>query len=254
MGSLTGRGSRRDRAASGPARRACRTRRCGPGCRRGRVERAAGARDRGACLHEVRDVVERIVQPEDVDPVLRGARDEATDDVAADRTRADEEPSAERDPERRRHPCLDRTDPLPGALDAPADGGVEHAASRDLDTRTPHRRGHASPARRGSARDLGGRQLPSEWLLREQADRRVDQLRPSRPRTGPRPAVIEPSRALEGVVHFGPLRPGRVHRDRGIRSVLDRQEELPEVEAALGDPRVRGRAGGDALRRDGRRE
>ena len=46
------------------------------------VERAPGARDRRACLAQVRDVVERIVEPEDVDAVLGRARDEAPDDVA----------------------------------------------------------------------------------------------------------------------------------------------------------------------------
>ena len=136
------------------------------------VKRAAGTRDGRARLPKVRDVVERVVQPEDVDPVLRSARDEATDDVAADRTRADEEPTTERDPERRRHPCLDRTDPLPRALDTPADGCVEHAASRHLEARESR-----SVEDLRDPQDLGGRQLPGERLLREQADRRVDQLR-----------------------------------------------------------------------------
>ena len=67
-----------------------------------RVERAARARDRRARLAEVRDVVERIVEAEDVDAVLGRARDEAADDVAADGPRADEEAAAERDAERRR--------------------------------------------------------------------------------------------------------------------------------------------------------
>ena len=61
------------------------------------VERAAGARDRGTRLAQVRDVVQRVVQTEDVDPVLRRARDEAAHDVAADRPRADEEATAQRD-------------------------------------------------------------------------------------------------------------------------------------------------------------
>jgi quinol monooxygenase YgiN len=52
-------------------------------------------------------------------------------------------------------------------------------------------------------------------------------------------AVIEPSRALEGVIHFDIAR-DLSDQDVFIatevydsKSVLDRQEELPEVEAAL---------------------
>src|SRR5436189_4856907 len=55
-----------------------------------RVEGAARARDRRPGLAQVRDVVQRIVQTEDLDPVLRGALDETADDVAADRARADQ--------------------------------------------------------------------------------------------------------------------------------------------------------------------
>jgi hypothetical protein len=40
-----------------------------PGCRRARLELAAGRRDRVGRLAQVRDVVERIVQAEDVDAV-----------------------------------------------------------------------------------------------------------------------------------------------------------------------------------------
>ena len=47
-----------------------------------RVERAARARDRGARLAQVGDVVERVVEAEDLDAVLGGAGDEAADDVA----------------------------------------------------------------------------------------------------------------------------------------------------------------------------
>ena len=136
------------------------------------MERAARTRDRRARLAEVGDVVQRVVQAEDLDPVLGRARDEAADDVAADGTRADEEPTAQRDPERRRHARLDRADPLPRALDAPPDGRVEDAAARDLEARESRL---VEDLR--DAQDLGGRQLPRERLLREQADRRVDELR-----------------------------------------------------------------------------
>ena len=136
-----------------------------------RVERAARARDRRARLAEVRDVVERIVEAEDVDPVLGCARDEAADDVAADRPRADEEAAAERDAERRRDAPLDRADALPRALHAAAYRGVEDAAARDLEAREP-----APVEDLRHAEHLGRRQLAGERLLREQPDRRVDEL------------------------------------------------------------------------------
>ena len=50
-----------------------------------RVELLAGADDRLARLAEVGDVVERIVEPEDVDSVLGRRGDEAADEVGADR-------------------------------------------------------------------------------------------------------------------------------------------------------------------------
>ncbi len=112
------------------------------------------------------------MEAEDVDAVLGCARDEAADDVAADRPRADEETTAERDAERRRDPRLDRADALPRALDAAPDGGVEDAATRDLETREP---GSVEDLR--DTEHLGGRQLAGERLLREQPDGGVDQLR-----------------------------------------------------------------------------
>ena len=90
-----------------------------------------------AGLAEVRDVVERVVQTEDVDPVLGGGRDEAAHEVGADGARADEEAAAQRQPERRRRARLQRADPLPRALDAAADGRVEDAAAGDLQDAKP---------------------------------------------------------------------------------------------------------------------
>ena len=81
------------------------------------------------------DVVQRVVEPEDVDAALGGGRDEAADEVAADGPRADEEAAAQRQRERRLRPRLQRADPLPRALDAAPDGGVEDAAARDLEVR-----------------------------------------------------------------------------------------------------------------------
>ena len=130
-----------------------------------RVELLAGADDRLAGLAQVRDVVERVVQAEDVDPVLRRGGDEAADEVAADRARADEEAAAEREPERRRRPALERADALPRALDAAAHGGVEDAAAGDLEARESRLVEHL-----GERQQLGGRDLPRERFLREQAD------------------------------------------------------------------------------------
>jgi hypothetical protein len=136
------------------------------------MEGSARARDRRARLTQVGDVVERVVQAEDVDPVLGRAGHEPADDVPRHRPRADEEAAAQRDPERRRHAGLDRTDPLPRALDAPPDGGVEDTAARDLEAREA---GTVEDLR--DAKHLGRGQLSRKGLLREQADGRVDELR-----------------------------------------------------------------------------
>jgi hypothetical protein len=58
------------------------------------VELPPRARDRLAGLTKVRHVVERVVEAEDLDPVLRGTCDEAAHDVRGDGLRPDEEPSA----------------------------------------------------------------------------------------------------------------------------------------------------------------
>jgi hypothetical protein len=135
------------------------------------VQLAAGADDRLACLAQVRDVVERVVEAEDVDPVLGRARDEALDDVGRDGLRADEEAPAERDAERRRRARVDRADPLPGALDPSADRRVEHTAAGDLEACEPR-----LVEDLGDPQDLPGRDPARERLLREQANGRVDEL------------------------------------------------------------------------------
>ena len=99
------------------------------------MERAACVRDRGSGLAEVGDVVQRIVEAEHLDSVLGGARYEPHDDVATHGARADEEATAQRDPERRRHARLDPADSLPRALDAAAHGGVEDASTGHLQAR-----------------------------------------------------------------------------------------------------------------------
>ena len=131
-----------------------------------------GVPDRVGGLTEVREVVERVVEAEDVDAATRGARDEAAHEVGRDRPRADEEAAAQRHAERRRAARADRPDPLPRALDSAANGAVEAASAGDLEAREAGLvelgRELVQP-RRGDA--LG------ERLLREEPDRRVDELR-----------------------------------------------------------------------------
>ena len=136
------------------------------------VQLPAGRDDRLTGLDEVRDIVQRVVEPEDVDPVLRRACHEPAHDVGRDGLRADEEPAAQREPERRRRPRVDRPDPLPGALDAPPHRCVEDAASRDLETGEP---GAVEDLR--DAQHLARRDAPGERLLRQEPDRGVVELR-----------------------------------------------------------------------------
>ena len=132
---------------------------------------AARIRDRGTRLTEVRDVVERIVKPEDLDSVLGRARDEPSDDVARDGSRADEKTAAQGDPQRCRDARLDRANALPRALDTTPDGRVEDAAARDLEACES-----SLVEDLGHTQDLPGRQRAGKGLLREQANRRIDQL------------------------------------------------------------------------------
>ncbi len=139
------------------------------------LEVALRGDDRLGGLAQVGDVVERVVEPEDVDPVVGGRGDEAAGEVRVDGARPDEEAAAQGEPERRLRPRLQRPDPLPRALDAALDGGVEAAAARDLEVREA-----------GGVEDLGqielvgGRHPPGERLLPEQANGRVGELRHDR--------------------------------------------------------------------------
>ena len=136
------------------------------------LEVAVGGHDGLGSLAQVRDVVQRVVQPEDVDAVLRRRRDEAASEVRVDRPRADEEAAAQREPERRLHAGLERPDPLPRALDPALDGSVEAAAPGDLQV-----------GKAGAVEDLGepqllrGRHHAGKRLLAEEPDGRVDERR-----------------------------------------------------------------------------
>ena len=132
---------------------------------------AAGLDDRLARLDEVGHVVERVVEPEDVDSVLGRAPDEPAHDVRRHGLRPDEEPPAQSEPERRRRARVDRADPLPGALDAAPHGRVEDAAPRHLEareTRAVEDLCDAEHLARGDA--------PGKRLLRQQPDRGVVEL------------------------------------------------------------------------------
>ena len=139
------------------------------------LELALGRRDRLGRLAEVRDVVQRVVQAEDVDPVLGCGGDEAPCELAVDRSGTDEEASAEREPERGLDPRLDRPDPLPGAFHAAPDRAVEDPAAGDLEVGEPR-----SVEDLGEPEQLGRPHRSRERILTEQANRRVDELRHAR--------------------------------------------------------------------------
>ena len=137
-----------------------------------------GVPNRVGGLTEIREVVERVVESEDVDAAARGARHEAADDVGRHRPSADEEAAAQGHAERRRAARANRPDPLPRALDAAADGAVEAASAGDLEAREAglvELRSELVQPRRGDS--------VGERLLREKPDRRVDELRNDVPST-----------------------------------------------------------------------
>ena len=137
-----------------------------------RVELALGRNDRFAGFAQVRDVVQRVLEPEDVDPALRRARHEPAREISTDGTGADEEPSAERHSERRLGPRLERADPLPGALDSAAHRCVEDAAAGNLEVREAD-----AVEQLGEPQEIRGRHPPCQRLLAEQPNSRVDERR-----------------------------------------------------------------------------
>ena len=94
---------------------------------------------------------------------------------ARDRPRADEEPAAQRDAERRRRTRVDRADPLPRALDAPPHRRVEDAAARDLEAGEARRRRGSprcgAPRRSGRARRAAPARAAGSWCRRAGARR-----------------------------------------------------------------------------------
>ncbi len=135
------------------------------------VEFLARRGDRLARLPEIGDVVQRIVETEDVDPVPRRARDEPPDDVLGHGSGPDEKASAQGKAEGRGRPGIDRADALPRALDRPAHRRVEDAATRHLEVRKAR-----TVEDLGDAEHLAGRQLARQRVLRQQADGGIDDL------------------------------------------------------------------------------
>src|SRR3954470_12855677 len=132
----------------------------------------AGLADRLRGFPEVREVVQRIVDPEDVDPALGRARDEAADEIARERTGADEQTAAERHPERSGTAGLDGADALPGAFHSARDGRVEATAARDLEVRES-----GAVENLGELENARGLHSLGERLLREKPDAGVDESR-----------------------------------------------------------------------------
>src|SRR4029079_8967120 len=97
------------------------------------IELAVGRGDRLGRLAQIRDVVQRVVEAKDVDPALGRRLDEATDEVRADRPRADEEAAAQCERERRLRARPQRADALPRALYPALARRLEAAAARDLE-------------------------------------------------------------------------------------------------------------------------
>src|SRR6266545_3403788 len=129
------------------------------------LELAARSRDGVRRLPQVRDVVERVVQPKDVDAVLGRTRDESPDEVVVDRAGTDEKAAPEREAQGCLHVRLQGADPLPWALHATPDSTVETPSARDLEIRIAC----AIEDLRDSEL-LGRRQSPGERFLAEEAD------------------------------------------------------------------------------------
>ncbi len=151
------------------------------------MEARTGLADSRGRSDEIFGIVHRVVHAEDRYARLGGSVDEAANQILLDRLCADEEPTAQRHPERRLGGApLQRADALPRTLDATFDGAIKAAPTRylkDMETRAVkqlagfelQRSRHASSNRflrqkpQGSVNKTshyGERlaALPSEWL------------------------------------------------------------------------------------------
>ena len=161
--------------------------------------------DRAAGLAEVGDVVERVVEAEDVDAVLGCAGDEPSHDVFRDRLGADEEATAEGDPERCLRTGAECANPLPWALDslcAPPRRTLLRRTPRG--TRTRLRRGsrryaeprRSAPCRRTAPARAGGSWCRRAWAcgVRTLPSRQEVRLRLGRGGCSPRTSFIRSRR------------------------------------------------------------
>ena len=182
--------------------------------------------DRLRRLAQVRDVVERVVEPEDVDAVRGRRGDEAAREVGVHRARADEEAAAQRETERRLDARLEGADPFPRALDAALDRRVEAAAARDLEVREACRVEDL-----GEPELLGDRHASGERLLPEQANGRVGERRHARDLTAGCPSSLRCglARAVPAIAACAVA---------GVREERPRPAAIRVMGAAEGDSRV----------------
>ncbi len=109
---------------------------------------------------EIRDVVERVVDPKDVDPALRGAPDEPANEVVVERLGADEKPASKRDRKRRLAASGQCANPRPRALDPTVDAGRKAPASGDLETAESQPGRECPPARADARRRYASSAAP----------------------------------------------------------------------------------------------
>ena len=135
------------------------------------VELLARGEDRLARLEQVRHVVERVVKPEDVDPVVGRAGDEAAHDVGGDGSGAGRG-TGRGAPGRAASSCARRSRGC-----APM-GSRPRAGRPSRRRRRPRPRGRQSPPVEdlGDPQHLAGRELAGQRVLREQANGGVDDL------------------------------------------------------------------------------
>ena len=115
------------------------------------------------------------MEPEHLDPALRGRGDEAAGKVGRNGPRPDQEAASQRHRQRGLRTLVERPDPLPRALDTPPHGGVEDASAGDLEVGEPR-----AVEDLRQLQEIGGGHRPRERLLPKQPDRGVHQHRHAR--------------------------------------------------------------------------
>ena len=170
-GRAAARGRRPARPAGGPCRAPAAG--CGMAPENARPAYSVRARlaHRGRGRGQVLDVVQRVVQPEDLDAALGGAEDEAAHQVVGQRPRADQEPAAQRH--------LQRRVVAPGMRSARTRSQGLSAPRLTAASKQPPPR-HLERAEAGAVQDLGhlqhagGRQRADQRGLGQQPEGGVD--------------------------------------------------------------------------------